>query len=186
MKLFKAGILVFLSFYVFGNQNNWVNELDSLNARIEKEYNKRFGIELTGTGGGGVQGFELYSPKFSRNRPTTRSESAILLLEVAEDLLKKINVNPTLVQNMINFPFEPKNLSLSIFFSESSFESVKKGQIFCISLFPDKIRYGIRTTLGKRSNWEDIQLKTTLENIDNTHKRFPYLWECVEKSGAGQ
>jgi len=186
----KPGWLVFiLSLLMCGlcnAESAWARELYRLDNSIEKEYEKKYCFEVIGTGGGGVEGFSLYSPQFKRYNPATIDEARSLVLEVAEDLLNKINANEKLKNGMISYPFTPNNLGYAIFFAKKDGNSVEKGEVFCTFLNGRLVVFGLETEPGKAAIWIKKPLSEELLKVENSRSKFPYLWECVEKSGAGK
>jgi|GEM_PF-1032719 len=186
----KPGWLVFiLSLLMCGlcnAESSWARELSRLNNSIEKTYKKKYGVELIGTGGGGVQGFELYSPQFASYAPTTKEDGTILLLTLMEDLFEKINNNKILVDGMRSFPFRTENLGVVICFFKSDGNFVNKGQLESIGVSSNRIRYGYHVGETKQMDWKYEAISSVLCSVDPLKKRFPYLWECVEKSGKKQ
>jgi len=186
----KPGWLVFiLSLLMYGCCNadsSWDKELDRLDNSIEKEYKEKYNLELIATGGGSVEGFELYTLRFIRYGESPIEESRVLILTLAERVLTEINQNPSLVKGMIKYPFTTKNLDLGIFIRKPDGNFLNEDEIDIVGISGKKIRYVPYKSKRSISDTTFESIKTALEKVQNSRSRFPYLWECVEKSGAGK
>jgi len=187
MKPGWAGFILSLLMYGLCNaESAWARELYDLDNAIEKDYKKKYQILLDATGGGGIQGFHLYAPEFTRCSSVTKDQALELILQISEDLLNRINSDPVLVGGMTSYPFTPKNLGVAIFFRKRDGSFVDIGEPMCIGITSSKIQIGYQTEYNKKSKWEYLSIFQELQSIDDSRTRFPYLWECVEKSGAGK
>lgn len=179
---FISIMMINCCFIIAASENiNWIAELNNLDKIIEKEYKEKYSFVLEATGGGGVKGFNLYSPVFRRYSIIKEAEARNLVFEIAEDLLQKINHNEILRNAMISYPFTPKNLGFTIFFSKSDGYFVDKGEIFCIDISDRFVTYGYKTKLYEQSEWRDEPIKEALLKIKGSREKFPFIWECVEK-----
>lgn len=183
-RLFLYFIFFISCLQIFGQDYSWVNELDRINTLLEKEIYKKHHLFMTGTGGGSVLGFELYSLQFQQFSPTTKDDSRELILSLSQQILKKINANEILKNGMLNYPFTHKNLGLVVFFRKSDGSFVSEGDISSVCINIDSIEYALHTEkiAPKKRIYEPI--REALEKVEGSRQKFPFIWECVEKQEA--
>lgn len=112
-----------------------VREISSI---YTKKYNMRYsGISLAAPGGI----YRDIGVCFDYQGYLTKDEARVILLEIADALLEKINDNTILKPHLKNYPFTGNNITVDIFLVSPEGKRIYYPDIKIISLYGDKLRY---------------------------------------------
>lgn len=106
--------IVSLSFCFFNWGRDYTIMAHEIRAKVGEKLEKRHKMVCIGAGGGMMGSVHMISVHFKINHPLDRDEARALIVDCTEELLAAVNANEEIRPFLKDFPFTPKNLSISI------------------------------------------------------------------------
>jgi hypothetical protein len=146
--------LLILVFTVSCTQNNSKISYEpnpSLEARINEisdqvaqQLKREFDLQPCGFGGGTMNGVRMLALSFDYCKPMHLEQARKVLIEAGSLFLKAINDDEIIRPNLVNFPFEPKNIEIRIFFyPPKEIQILSSEKLIVASLTEGVLRYKI-------------------------------------------
>lgn len=115
---------------------------NNLNSQIATYFKEKYDMQLTGIGLSAPKGIILkLEITFDLKRNLKKEESRKLILECIEKYLDTINENKEIRNSLSCYPFNEKNIQISIFLIEQNGESYRFPEIGIVELYKGNIVY---------------------------------------------
>ena len=120
-------------------------------AKTSAVIGKKYGLSLTGVGGGGKEGeIRLMIAKFGRyGPPLTEQEARALIVQCVNDFLQAANSDPQLRPYLKCYPFTTQHLRLSIANYYGDGKDVFDPYIVIVSIYEGKLGYYTKDSLNE-------------------------------------
>ena len=124
-----------------------VNEIRAKTARRLKI---ELGLEPAGFGGQMMDEVKMLALAFDYNKPIEMEEGRKLLVEAVHTFVSMVNANEAIRPYLYNYPFEPKNIIVTIYLKNPDRSSIEPEKLCIVSADEGNIRYEVedsKTTL---------------------------------------
>lgn len=97
---------------------NYVNLACKLNMGAAKKLAKRHGMKIVHESSGLMDSVNMLGFGLDINRPLTREEARVILLDCIQELITTVNENEQIRPFLKNYPFTTKNIRVSVYSSQ--------------------------------------------------------------------
>ena len=126
--------------------------VNKLRKRVASDLQSQYGLIPFGTGGQMMYQVQKLMLIFNYPRQLTEEEARILVVNATEEFLTAINEEVLLRQYLANYPFEPKNVEITIFLQDSRGTSIQPEKFLVI-----KAADGFVTCMAKTPGTHDYR-----------------------------
>lgn len=117
---------------------------DRVTAQVAKDLSKRYGLKVVGSGGSVHEDVKKLALSFSYYGEMSQDEYRQLIVNCAEYYLGKINSEEELKPHLHNYPFDSKNIELSIFIFDENKKRLEVGELSCVYVINGKVVFSFR------------------------------------------
>ena len=142
MKIIKIFLLIFISYSCTFEQPARKEQIaDKITAEVIKKIKAETGLSPIGTGGGMMRQIHHLAISFQGHDHLTIDDARQLLIYCSETYLSALNSNEKVRPYLQNYPFQSKDIEVSIFIHESKAHPLPAGALSVVGAVKGKLDY---------------------------------------------